>query len=444
MKRNSLNLLLLVKGFINKELLLLIMDRNTLKKIVYNEEETLEKRELGVIREKLKDIESKVKLPHIVIISGMRRVGKSVLLKQIRESFYKDTKYNYVNFENEHLLDFKVDDFENLYEVFIELSNQDTLFFDEIQNISMWEIPVRRLYEDKIKFFITGSNASMLSQELGTRLTGRYIPIELYPFSFREFLRYFNVEVKEEDFYVRSKLIEIKKRFDDYIRYGGIPEYIKYGDEEILSGVYNDIIYRDILVRYNLDDDKSLKSLSRYLISNIGKELSYNKIKKNLGFGSLNTVKNYIGYFENSYLLFELDKFEYSLKKQYQAPKKIYAIDNGLANVVSFRFSEDRGRLLENLVFIELKRRGEEIYYHRDKKECDFIVRKGGEIVEAIQVCKAMGDIDTRKREIEGLLDACKSYGLNKGIILTEDQEETLKENGVEIKVLPVWKWLLF
>ena len=420
------------------------MDKQELKQIIIEQNLNFHNKEKTIVRDKFGKIEEFKNLPHIIIISGIRRCGKSTLLEQINKKLYPLKNKAYLNFEDEKLLNFKVEEFNDIYETFLELDkNKEVFFFDEIQNVKNWEIAIRRLYEKKIKFYITGSNASMLSCELGTKLTGRHLNITLFPFSFREFLNFKKVRYINDDLYITEKRVKIKSLFEKYLLKGGMPEYLTYQKKELIQQVYEDILYKDILVRYNITDDKTLRELSKYLLSNIGKEFSYNKLKSLLGLGSSNTVKNYISYLENSYLIFTLEKFDYSLKKQIINQKKIYTIDPAFVENVSFKFSQDTGRLLENLVFIELKRRGKEIYYHKDKAECDFVIKEGLEIVEAIQVSDNMYEEDTKKREIKGIKDAMNKYNLKEGLILTQDEEYEIKEDNKIIKVIPVWKWLL-
>jgi hypothetical protein len=201
-------------------------------------------------------------------------------------------------------------------------------------------------------------------------------------------------------------------------------------------------MYKDLLVRFKIKETKSFKELANYLFSNFTRELSYHSLKNVLGFKSVTSVKNYIEFMRESYLIFELFKYDFSLKKQYVSDKKIYVIDNGLRNAVSFSFSEDRGKLLENLVFIELKRRGKDIYYYKNKKECDFVVKEKNKIVSAIQVTNFL-DGKNEKREITGLAEALAKFKLKTGLILTGDQQDSKKINGKTIKILPLWKWLL-
>jgi len=380
----------------------------------------------------------------IIVLTGIRRCGKSVLLQQMRQ-LQTESDY-YFNFEDERLVTFSVSDFQLLQEIFIELfGSQKIYYFDEIQNIEGWELFVRRLYNNGNKIYITGSNATLFSEELGTRLTGRYISLKIFPFSFAEYVRY-------RQFIVPNNLStvqigQIKKLFNEYCNIGGFPEYVKYQDTDYLHSLYDSIIYRDIVARYKIPNTKPLRELVFYLASNCSKEMTFNSLRKLLDLGSATTVSEYCTYLENSYLCFFVNRYSESVKKQMQSPKKVYFIDHILAKTVGFRFSDDKGRLLENIVFIELKRRLLEIYYHKLNKECDFIIRKNGKIVNAIQVCQSIYEEKTRQREIDGLLEALNSYSLKTGYILTENEEKTFEiehnQEQFKIIIMPIWKWLL-
>jgi len=417
------------------------MNTNQLKEVITSQNEEFLKPQKYVKRELLQKVNSYKDLPHIIILKGIRRCGKSILLKQINEENY-DLKKAYINFDDERLLSFNISYFDKLYETFVSLGETKTFFFDEIQNVEEWERAIRRLYDKKIKFYITGSNASMLGKELGTKLTGRYIQLELYPFSFKEYLIFYELNLKKEDFFLTEKKAKIKNYFEKYFSEGGMPEYLLYEKKEIIQQTYEDILIKDILVRYKIENDKQLRNLTKYLLSNTGKLFSYNKLKNILGMGSINTVIKYISYLEDSYLMFELEKYDYSYKKQIQQNKKIYAIDNSFINIVSFETTQNKGRKLENTVFIELKRRGKEVYYHREKHECDFLVREGLKIVEAIQVCYDFNE-ENEDREIKGLLEAITKHKLKEGLLLTYDEEKELIVENKKITVMPVWKWLL-
>lgn len=415
-----------------------------MKEIISEQKTALDMEETGVERSSLRETEKYFNLPHAVIIAGIRRAGKSTFLRQIMKHF-KDGFY-YFNFEDERLVDFSVSDFNAMYEIFIELyGDKKVFFFDEIQNVKNWERFVRRMMDGKHKFFLTGSNASLLSRELGTRLTGRHISQTLFPFSFGEYLDFKNFKLGKNDFFDTRKRGTIKGYFNDYLREGGMPEYLRYGEKEALKKVYNDILYRDIISRYDLRDVKALRELALYLASNLGSFFSYNSLKKFLGLGSAATAKAYVDYLENSFLFFSLSVYSPSIKKQLVANKKIYCMDNGLADAVAFRFSKDRGKYLENLVFLELKRRGADIYYYKTKNdsEVDFLIKKGIKPANLMQVCWDMSDKKTKEREIKSLSLAMDELKIKKGFVLTDNEEGVVKTRGKTITIKPTWKWLL-
>jgi len=391
-------------------------------------------KETGIPREI--DFQKYIKTKQITAIAGIRRGGKSTLLLQFSKKY---RSFYYINFDDERLIDFTVKDFDNLMLAFQKKYEAKAIFLDEIQNIDKWERFARRLYEEGYKIFLTGSNAKLLSSELATHLTGRYFKIELYPFSFREFLTAKSIDYQKKGSETRAAVL---REFDAYEAGGGFPEYVKYDDPEFVQRIYEDVLYRDLLTRFGIRDVKAFKHLAKFLFSNISKEISYNGLKNTLGFKSVMSVKNYIEYMEQSYLVIELYKYDFSLKKQLVSGRKIYAIDNGMRNTIAYFTSQDEGRLLENLVFLELKRRGREIYYFKNKRECDFIVREKSAITEAIQVT-AHFNINNREREVDGLLEAMDAFALKKGLILTQDAEDLLKIDSKNIIVKPIYKWLL-
>lgn len=379
----------------------------------------------------------------IIIITGIRRCGKSVLLQQTRNRLPQ--KDYFLNFDDERLLGFTSENFQDLYEVFVELyGKQDYFYFDEIQNIVGWEQFVKRLYNAGKKVFITGSNARMLSKELGTMLTGCYLAIELYPFSFNEFLQFKGKQHLIEQHHGTEAKGEIYAQFNTYMYNGGFPLYLSSDDGLVLKTLYDNILYRDVLVRNQILNEKEIKELVYFAVSNIGKPFTYTSLSKIIGVKNPTTVKNYIEFIENTYLLFSLNKLDYSVKVQLRNPKKLYAIDNALVKRLGFHFSGEEGRLLENMVFIELKRRGGEIFYHQSaNSECDFIVRDGHRVSQAIQVCYLLNNVETHQREINGLISAMKTYQLTEGYIISSShEEEVLTEQG-KIYIIPAWKWLL-
>lgn len=413
------------------------MEKDFLKQIIFDQQQVVSQNtiERSIAKEYIACSE-------ILVISGIRRCGKSTLLQQIRLS--RPEKGFFLNFDDERLLHFTIDDFQKLHEVFIELfGEQHTFYFDEIQNVLGWERFVRRLYDSGNKVFITGSNAHLLSKELGTHLTGRYMQIELYPFSFKEFLQYTQVHVSKNDIFTTVGRARLTEAFTDYINAGGFPQFIQNRQVDYLKTLYQNILYRDVMVRNNITNERQITELTHYLASTVSTLSSYNSLTKIIGVKNAGTVASYISFITDTYLLFQTQKFDYSLKKQIQNPKKTYFIDTALIQKISFSFSENIGRLLENMVFIELKRRNKQVFYHSNKYECDFVILEGNKIAEAIQVSYTLEGEQTKQREVYGLRDAMEAYSLTCGTILTMHAEFSLQEQWGTISVMPVWKWLL-
>ncbi|RLE45552.1 ATP-binding protein [Candidatus Woesearchaeota archaeon] len=386
--------------------------KDTLAKVAKAQRETLN--DTGIERELLSKISTEQSM--IQVLSGIRRSGKSTLLKQLMK---KIKNYYYFNFEDLRVVDFTIKDFEKLEAVFREnFEKSNHYFFDEIQNVPEWERYVRQKHDEGKKIIITGSNASLLSKELGTKLTGRHLTFEVFPFSYKEMLK------------LKGKKKSIKT-LKEYINKGGFPEYLKYEKTEILQELLKDILARDIIVRHKIKDVKTLKELTIYLLTNTGKVFSYNKLKETFKIKSTNTIISYISFLEDSFLIFTIPKFDYSYKKIIINPKKTYAIDTGLVKANTASFSSDDGRLLENAVFLHLRRKYKEIFYLKEKKECDFVIKEKNKITQAIQVCYELTE-ENKQREIEGLQEAMKKFNLKKGTIITMNQKD--KINNIEIK----------
>ena len=418
------------------------MERETLKQIIADQQEYRPPKNFYT-RTLTKTVQRFTDDPNIMIISGLRRSGKSTIQRMLQLELVKSDYY--FNFDDERLVQFQVKDFQMLLEVLIELfGNQSTFYFDEIQNIEGWEHFIRRLYEQGKKIYITGSNARLLSKELGTHLTGRYIQLEVYPLSFLEIIRHKYPEALSKKALSTTDVGMILRHFSNYLKNGGIPEYVEFEKTEYLKDLLEGILYRDVIVRYKIQDEKALRETVYYLASNIGKEFSYTNLANTVGLRSPHTIANYCNYLEQCYLYFFVCRYSHSLKKQIQYNKKCYMIDPALIRITGFRVSEDRGRLLENVVFLHLRMQSKEIYFHKENKECDFLVREGNRIIEAIQVTKTLEDPETKKREIEGLMEAMNAYHLREGIVLTENEQDTIKMDGCVISVIPIWKWLLF
>jgi len=402
-----------------------MITKETLKEVIVSQRDSLEKLELGTSREN--ESEVKIEDSFALIITGVRRCGKSTFLNQLLK---KQKKGYYLNLEDPRLNNFELSDFNKVEIIMKDIYGENGVyFFDEIQNIEKWEKFVRYLIDKKEKIVITGSNASLLSKELGTKLTGRHLQIEMFPFSFSEFLNF-----KKEHPSI--------KLFEEYFSKGGFPEFLKKENPPILYELLSDIVMKDIAIRFGIKNTTILNKIAIYLISNVGKEFSYNSIKKMFDIKSVQSVINYISYFENAYLIFCIPRFSYSYKQQQVNPKKVYSIDNGFSYTNSASFSKDKGKMLENMVFLALRRKFKDIFYFQEKKECDFIIKERDKIIQAIQVCYDFNE-DNKDREIEGLVAALDKFKLKEGLILTYKQEDEFLIDNKRIILKPVWKWLL-
>ncbi len=404
--------------------------------------ETFRQVDTGILRERLAEVERAAPLPHAVVISGLRRAGKSTLLAQMAPKLGWDQFY-YLNFEDDRFLGFQAEDANAVYQILVELfGERKTFIVDEIQNIPEWERFVRRFMDMGFKFYITGSNASLLSRELGSRLTGRYVPIELFPFSFAEFMRFRDYALPDTARMTTADKGLLRRHLDEYLEFGGIPEPLKYPDLPLLRILYDDVIYRDIAVRYSIAEVGALKELAFYLLSNPSSLVSYNKLRQHLHLGSVNTVKNYVEYLENSWLIFTVNVYDYSVKRQQIAPKKVYCIDAGLANSIGFAFSANAGKLLENLVFLALRRRTKEIYYYVSPSgyEVDFYLP---ETRELFQVAQNIASPPTREREVRALRDALQALHLPHGTILTDANLDPIEEDDLTIEIRSLAEWLI-
>lgn len=398
-----------------------MIEKETLQNILLLQKDELPSKPAGILRQLAFKID--LSKSHVIIISGIRRCGKSTLLRQLMKRVKKPY---YFNFEDYRSLDFELLDFQKLDQLFEELyGKSDYYFFDEIQNVSEWERYIRTKHDYGKKCIISGSNASLLSRELGTKLTGRHLTYELFPFSYQEFLEYIHKKSSVDS-------------FAEYFEHGGFPEFLKDLDKEVLQKIVSDITMRDVIVRHKIRESKTVQELLLYLLSNISKEFSYNELAKMFNVGSPTSIINYISFFEDCYLLFTIPKFDYSLRKQLVNPKKVYAIDQGLVKANTISFSSDNGRILENMVFLHLRRKYKEIFYFKQEHECDFVVKEQGKLKEAIQVCYQV-TYENREREIQGLKEAMKTLKIKEGMILTYNQEEIL--DGV--KLVPAWKWMI-
>lgn len=389
----------------------------------------------------------------VIVLKGIRRSGKSTLLinhiRHLISAGVDKKEVLFVNFEDPRF-DGELDSdlLEQIFEVYKEYVNYGTkphIFLDEVQHVAQWENWVLTGYELKrAQFYVTGSSSKLLSREFGTALSGRFLAIHVFPLSFGEYLLFKAQPYPDKISLIAQKLV-YKIAFNEYLKGGGFPKACSLEEDlkrqEIIM-YYETIILKDIVARYNLKNYDSVKKVAVYLLSNIGKPFNLNKVRVSLTL-SYDLADKYFEYLKDTFLLFEVFQYDHSLNRQFANRRKVYCIDNGILTNTSFRISEDYGRYLENVVFIELLRKGYEVYFHQAKKECDFIIKEGINITQAMQVCRTLQDEETKKRELEGLKEALDMYRLNEGMILTEDEEDEIAAEGRRIIVKPVWKWLL-
>jgi predicted AAA+ superfamily ATPase len=378
----------------------------------------------------------------VKVISGMRRCGKSTLA----HSLMKGRLYGYVNFDDERLSGVKTADLNSLLEILAQINpGMKYILLDEIQNVEGWELFVNRIHRKGYNVVVTGSNSRLLGRELATHLVGRYLKIELSPFSFREYLDYQGVIPEEADFFVTERKAVLKRHFEVYLSGGGLPGAFGLSNwKSYLRELFDKILMRDIVDRYEIRNVLDLKEIGLYTLSNYASHITYHKIRNVFDIKSVNTVKNYLDHLEEAYLTFQLKPFSFKTKELIKLPRKIYAMDNGLISAVVPKITLDYGRMMENLVFTQLRRAGEEIYcYAGQGCEVDFVLREGAGIKKLVQVCYSMSNKDTAKREISALLKASAQLRCKNLSIITWDEEGEEKTSSKTIRLAPVWKWLL-
>jgi uncharacterized protein len=434
---------------INKELLKTIIESNqtfTLPKLIK------------------RNIEVPLDSGQVVSIIGSRRSGKTYLLYYliIRLSISKSIKREniiYLNFEDERLFNFSIEDFDLIIQSQLELHpnikiEEVYFLFDEIQNIDGWEKFVRRVHETINKnIYITGSNSKHLSSEISTTLRGRNITIEVYPLQFNEYLKFKDIQVKYLE-YSPTKNAIMFNTYEQYLVQGGFPDILnldKNIQTKVLQEYFNTMIYRDLIERYEITNHIALKFFINLLVQCHGSEISINKIYNQMKSSGVKISKDNLYEFldncKSIYLVLTINRFDYSLAVQQQSEKKLYVIDNGLFNSVSFKHSDDLGKLLESSIFYKLvcKHGKNNIFYFKQAGyECDFIVQDKNNVSQAIQVCVTMKDIKTREREIKGIVKTCEFFNLKNGIVVTlGDIEEQIIVNGITVNTIPAWKFCL-
>jgi predicted AAA+ superfamily ATPase len=428
------------------------MDKDQLLDVILQQQEIFKKIPGDLVEREI-DPEKYMRGKEIVIITGIRRSGKSTVLKLISEK-YRNSGENilFINFEDIRLADISTKNYNDIENIAVELFSAEKktiFFFDEIQYAPSWERWLNNLHFKGHKVFVTGSNAKILGREIATSLTGRNIVLPLHPFSFREYLKLKEIEIPDEKRLTSKKSAEILHYFKIYLECGGFPEVIKEDNIELSGCYFNDILKRDIESRNKIRDSTGISRLATYLATNSASIFTYSTLRHITGIKSNNTISQYIDYFRDSYLFYTLPAFHYSLKKQAGASSKVYSGDNSFLKTVSFNFSDNTGQKLENLVFLYLlqSKKGYRLFYHsgeKSKKECNFLIMKETYLSCAIQVSSTITDEKTKEREINGLTDALKEYNLSKGYILTMDSSGIENTEGKEIIIIPVWKYMLY
>jgi len=433
------------------------MQTNKLFEIIasYNRFWTTGRLDAGIPRDILPACVGQLESREVVVIKGVRRSGKSTLLAQvIRELLGRKmppTAILRINLEEPLFSpEYSVELLEQIYRTYRERVHPNGtcwLFMDEVQNVPGWESWVRgRSETEDMKIFVTGSSSRMLSRDIGTKLTGRNVSFEVHPLSFREFIRFNNLEIASEIEYANNKHL-LRKLFTEYLKYGGFPEVVLKRSEDdkqlLLKNYFEDLLYRDVVTRYEIRDVANLRNLAVYLLTNVAKRTSITKLKNNFTI-SQDKTENYVSAILESYLLFQLQMFSSSLKSSLRAGFKPYAVDTGLRNRIAFAFSEDLGWLVENVVFCHLKRHYEELYYHSNGTETDFVVKQGTKITERIQVWYGdAAEAGIPYRELACFRKPLEGHEGAGMLVVTNDYEGVVETGAGKVRCIPAVKFLL-
>jgi len=393
----------------------------------------------------------------VLVIKGIRRSGKSTLMlnciKNLLASGVGIKNILFVNLEDPRFINnLSTDLLQEIKDVYLEYLNPEAkpyIFLDEIQNIPNWEKWVNKEYELKSSHItISGSNSSMLSSEIASSLSGRYLQIDVYPLSFEEYLQFKDINVENKLDLVEKK-IELNREFEAYLQYGGFPKVLDYETTEkrdLLITYKDSILLKDIVARYNLKEFKTLEEIAAFLLANSGISQSVNKLKNNFHI-SYDMANAYLEYLIKAYMLFEIPKFDYSLKKQNANDKKYYSVDLGLSNIMRVPNLQTRGDDLETVVFLELLRRGYKVYYYKTSNglECDFVVEKENMITGLIQVTSSLKDEKTKKRELRSFSKTIEELQLKEteSIVIHENSTKTIIYDDLEIKTINIKEWLI-
>lgn len=387
------------------------------------------------------DLEGLLSSKQIKLITGPRRSGKSTqALLMLRGK-----NFAYLNFDDNALLS-RWDEELVMAMLADVYPGYEYLLLDEVQNLNNWDLWVSKLYRNGVNMVITGSNAKLLSSEMATVLTGRYLQVQMFPFSLGEVFEWNKLDVSssQEDALSRGNIVQ-----DDYLRNGGYPETVEARSitQSYLSTLFDSIVWKDVAKRHKVRNVTDLNDLALYLVSNFCNPLSYNDVATDLGLSSVATTKKFMSYLNEPYLFFYLPRYNNKLKLMKKAPQKVYLVDNGFVGAKAFSLSDNLGRLLENQVFVELLRRGydteKSLFYYRSRndKETDFVLRSGNRIETLIQVCYDLSSPKTEKREVDSLVECAAELQCDRLVIVTWGEERVIEKNGYRIEVMPVRKW---
>lgn len=383
----------------------------------------------------------------IKVVLGPRRAGKSVFSLML----LKDRQFAYFNFDDPALVGEKLDLYELMDELHVVYGDTKYVLFDEIQNLPGWELFANRLHRQGYNLVLTGSNANLLSMELATHLTGRHFPIEILPFDFKEFLRAKNFVLDSEFVSLSQKRGELLKLTEEYLVNGGFPEVVIKNQHPrgYLDVLFDALLFKDVVKRHKVRFSEQIDQLGSYLINNVSGQYSFRKLANILKFKSDITLERYLNYLIEAYVIFSLSSFSTKAGERLRSPKKVYAVDNGFVTAKAVQQSPNSGKLMENLVFTELVKRGvkpnQELFYYktRNDREVDFVVKKGTEATELIQVCYDAKSPIVEDREIKALIEAGNELKVKKLTILTWDEKREVEKDGAIIQVAPLWEWLV-
>jgi hypothetical protein len=384
----------------------------------------------------------------IKVVLGPRRAGKSVFSLML----LKSRTFAYFNFDDEILAsEGGIATDELMKQLHAVYGNIKTILFDEIQNLPNWELFVNRLHREGYNLVLTGSNARLLSKELATALTGRHIPIEILPFDFMEFLQAKKYEIDLEYGSVPQKRGELLKLMDEYLIHGGFPEVVvsNIDSKDYLEVLFDSLLLKDVVQRHKVKFSSQIGNLGSHLINNFASPYSLRKLQNILDLKSVTTTEKYVKYLEEAYMIFSLLRYSTKSTQRIKSPKKVYVVDNGFVSAKAIQHSPDKGRLVENLVFVELVKRGykpnENMFYYktRNEREVDFVLKKGVEISELVQVCYEARKSEVEQRELKALVEASNELNVKKLTILTWGEKRIIESSGKTVNVIPLWEWLI-